>query len=114
MQSDVIAQAAVINQPPLIFNGFAPGRASLPCRMESDSISLEVIKKAEKEDCLIIRLAETKGETSQAVLHFDIPVKKLITTNLIEWTETDCIDISGNQTSITLKPFEIKTFKLQA
>ena len=112
VNSDVIAQAAMLNQEPLRFTGFDHRQTALPCRIESENVSLEVIKKAEKENCLIIRLVETKGENSPAVLHFNIPVKQLVTTNFIEWGESAVMEVVDHQAQLKLKPFEIKTFKL--
>lgn len=111
-QSNVISHAAMLNQQPLCFSGFSPGKAALPCRMDSEDISLEVIKKAEKENCLVIRLAENKGKYSSAVLDFNIPVNKLVETNMIEWEEKYVCEVKNNNFNVELKPFEIKTYKV--
>ena len=74
-------------------------------------VSLEVIKKAEKEDCYIIRLVETKGKTSTDTLKFNSPVE-LSETNLIEWEETPWTTVN-EQLVITLAPFELKTYKMK-
>jgi len=112
IQSNVINNAAILNQEPLRFEGFKNNAAILPCELESDNISLEVIKKSEKEDCLVIRLVETKGQRSSSVLRFNAPFKKIIKTNMIEWTNEDEKTIVDNIFTIELKPFEIKTYKL--
>jgi len=112
LDSNVINNAAILNQPPLRFEGFKNNDASLPCKLEADNISLEVIKKAEKEDCLVIRLVETKGQRSKASLCFKSPAKKLIKTNMIEWTNEGEEAIVDNSFTIELKPFEIRTYKL--
>ena len=112
IESNVINNAAVLNQPPLRFDGFKSSGAELPCELESDNVSIEVIKKAEKEDCLVIRLIETKGQRSQASLRFRSPVKKLVKTNMLEWTNEGEEAIVDNNFSIDLKPFEIRTYKL--
>ncbi|MCF6176952.1 MAG: glycosyl hydrolase-related protein [Victivallaceae bacterium] len=112
LQSNVINNAAILNQPPLRFERFKTNKTSLPCEMKADNISLEVIKKAEKETCLIVRLVETKGQRSSAALRFNAPVKKLIRTNLIEWTDEGEETVINNTLSVELKPFEIRTYKL--
>jgi alpha-mannosidase len=112
LQSNVINNAAILNQPLLRFEGFRADNAALPCTLEADDVSLEVIKKAEKEDCLIIRLVETKGQRSQASLRFNIPVRKLLKTNLIEWTEEGGESINGNILELEFRPFELKTYKV--
>ncbi len=112
IESNVINNAAILNQPPLRFNGFSNNNAGLPCELESDNVSLETIKKAEKEDCLIIRVVETKGQRSKASLCFKSPVKKVVRTNMIEWINEGKEAIVDNSLSIELKPFEIRTYKL--
>ena len=112
IESNVINNAAILNQPPLRFDGFRSNAAVMPCELESDNISLETIKKAEKEDCLVIRVVETKGQRSKASLRFKSPVKKLVRTNMIEWTDEGEELIVENSLSIELKPFEIRTYKL--
>lgn len=112
IESNVINNAAILNQPPLRFDGFGNKDAGLPCEMESDNVSLETIKKAEKEDCLVIRVVETKGQRSKATICFRSPVKKLIKTNMIEWTDEGEEAIVNGSLSIELKPFEIRTYKL--
>ena len=112
IQSNVINNAAILNQPPLRFDGFRDNGICLPCELESDNISLETIKKAEKENCLVIRLVETKGQRSKATLRFKVPVKKVVKTNLIEWTEAGEENIVDNTLTIELKPFELKTCKV--
>ena len=86
--------------------------ALAPCRMDSEDISLEVIKKAEKENCLVIRLVENKGRYSSAVLKFNTPVNKLVETNMIEWEEKYVCEVKDRHFRVELKPFEIKTYKL--
>ena len=112
IESNVINNAAVLNQPPLRFDGFKNSSASLPCELESDNVSLEVIKKAEKEDCLVIRVVETKGQRSNASICFKSPVKKLTETNMLEWTSGSEENLVDNSLSIEMNPFEIRTYKL--
>ena len=112
INSNVINNAAIVNQKPLRFEGFASQTAALPCELESDCISLEVVKKAEKEDCLIIRLAEIKGRHSNAQLTFNCDVKNIVRTNLIEWTEEVQEETLDNILNIELRPFELRTYKV--
>lgn len=112
IESNVINNAAILNQPPLCFEGFKNNNAVMPCELEADNVSLEVVKKSEKEDCLVIRVVETKGQRSSASLRFKAPVKKLVKTNMIEWTDEGEEVIVDNSLSIELKPFEIRNYKL--
>ena len=80
--------------------------------MDGDEISLEVIKKAEKEDCLVIRLVETSGMNSKGLLKFNSYPVTLFETNLIEWEDYSENTINSD-TQIELNPFEIRTYKLK-
>ncbi len=68
MHSDVLAEAAQLNQGVAQFTGFRNKGASLPCQVEGDGISLEVLKKAEKEQALIIRVVEILGRHTKGRL----------------------------------------------
>lgn len=109
--SDVISQAAQLNQGIMIFPEAENINASIPCRVEGIGISLETIKKAEKSDCLIIRLVETKGANSKGLLKFNQYPVRISETNLIEWEENK-ENIISDDYEIRLKPFEIRTYKL--
>jgi len=112
VNSTVMAEAAMLNQPPVCFPGRATGKVSVPCRVsKSAGVSLEVLKRGEKEDCRIIRLVETRGCTSSATLELTA-VTALIETNLLEWTEGERLNVVDGAVQITLRPFEIRTYKL--
>jgi alpha-mannosidase len=112
VHSDVIAQAALLNQPPLCFDGVESKDCELPCRLDGDGISLETLKKAERDDCLVLRLVETHGNISSGQLEFAGEFKSLQETDLMEWHRGKSIKIAGPVT-VTLKPFEIRTFILK-
>lgn len=107
--SPVYQKGAVLNMPPLTGLG-APLRAlELPCRFDSRDISLEVVKMAEKEDDLILRLVELRGRNSTGVL--ELKGGSLQETDMMEW-ETLGERIEGKKAELAFKPFEIRTFRL--
>ncbi len=110
-ESNVIAEAVALNSIPLLFNNCKHGPVELPCRLSSSGISLEVLKKAEKEDCLVIRLVETQGKTSSGILYFGADIKRVAETDMLEWENLSSVEVSGSM-GIELKPFEIRTCKL--
>lgn len=78
--------------------------------LDGEGIQLDLIKKAEDEDCLIVRLHECYGGRHAAALHSEFPVKRIVPCNLLEH---DCGNpVDGDKVEFTIKPFEIKTFKL--
>ncbi len=111
IHSNVIAQAAHLNGGITTFNGYDAGEFVVPWKLEGDGLSLEVMKKAEKEDCLILRIVETKGRLSTGQLIVGNPDAFLVDTNLMEWEDGDKLSCA-NPIELMLNPFEIKTFKL--
>lgn len=111
-ESDVREQAAVLNMPPLVIRDRVPLEKTLPFSVTGNGISIEVIKKAEKEDCLVFRLVETKGETSKATLRTHWGPVRLVETLLTEWNDGPSF-ILKDMRMIEMRPFEIRTYKVQ-
>ncbi|MEA2011560.1 MAG: glycoside hydrolase family 38 C-terminal domain-containing protein, partial [Verrucomicrobiota bacterium] len=111
INSDVIPEAEMLNRKPMIFDGFKIDKIELPCKLVSDNITLEVMKRAEKDNCHVIRLVERHGKKAIAEIRLKNKKIKLIETDLLEWKEIASFE--GNIISIPFKPFEIRTFKIQ-
>ncbi len=111
VESSVMAEAASLNVPLICFEGHC-GDVQPPCRIEAQGVSLEVIKKAEKESAWIIRLVETRGHRSACRLIPARPGMVAVETNLMEWTEGSPQDLDSVGLEMMLTPFEIRTFKL--
>jgi len=110
IESDVMAEAACLNQGVLSFAGKAIGKAVVPVSFDSEGISMEVLKKAEKSETRVIRLVETKGRRSKGTLKFSTSAK-YEEVDMMEWNvigETG----SGASLDVTLKPFEIRTYRI--
>lgn len=110
LDSDVIAKAVLLNRPPVIFDGYHSNFGKLPWRLEGDGLSLETVKPAEKENCLILRIVETLGKHSSGFLHLP-EGSKLAETDLMEWQQNRPEQVSS-PVEMKLKPFEIRTCKL--
>jgi len=111
VESNVLAEANMLNHPPVCAVGRSNAAFCVPCTVSGKGVSLEVLKKAEKEEHLVIRLVETDGRQSTAVLELADRSAQLIPTNFIEWEDGAAVDCTEPVT-ITLKPFEILTFKI--
>ncbi|MBM4152436.1 MAG: alpha-mannosidase, partial [Kiritimatiellaceae bacterium] len=113
IDSTVMAEAAQINMTPVCFDGYRDeGKGVLPVRMEGSGVSLEVVKKAEKEECLILRFVETRGCRSVCTLSPVMHGVVLVETNLMEWTDCEPVAVEI-PVQLVFKPFEIKTFKVR-
>jgi len=111
ISSNVINESKFLNQPPLVFENKKCQQMEIPCFIEGDGVSIEVIKKAEKEECIVVRLVEAFGSQSKIQLKLCSAISKVVETNLIEWEELSSTENSGSL-ELSFKPFEIRTFKL--
>ena len=59
---------------------------NIPMQLSGEGLELSVLKKAEKEDCWIVRIVETHGRNSRGTLHFKGSINEC---NLIEWENLD-------------------------
>ena len=112
VNSDVMNNAAVLNQPPLSFPGYDATGLAMPCAVDSADIVMEACKKAEKENCLIIRLVETKGWRSKGKVILNRNAARVVKTNIIEWENGEDFTLENDSFDINLQPFEIATLKV--
>ncbi len=108
--SDVQSQAWILNRRPLRIDGYRADDALDPVRIESEGVVLETFKKAEKEACHVIRLVENAGRHSKATLYLK-GKNQLQSTDLMEWQDGETVTVDGS-IEISLKPFEIRTYKI--
>ncbi len=109
--ADVMARAAMLNREPLLFEGKTTSKQDFPWKLESEGISLEVVKKAEDEDVWILRLVETRGRKSTGKLTIALDKCSIVEADLME------NNISGelkNPLPLELTAFEIRTYKIKA
>lgn len=110
--SDVRAHAAALNQGVEIFDGFAATDVALPVTISGAGMTLAVIKRAEKEDCLVVRVVETRGVAAHGELVCANPKAKIVPTDLMEWRDENKGSAKGRM-ALDLQPFEIRTYKIR-
>lgn len=74
-------------------------------------VALSLIKKADNDDHIIIRLTEMKGRDTNVRITLPKEVKKVIKTNLIE-DEIESVNTSGKTITLPMDKKSIETFKL--
>ena len=112
-ESEVMREAACLNRMPFVADNFETGTAAMPCRLASDGITLEVMKRAEKDDSLILRLVEIRGRHSVGTLTFQSVPEKVCETDLTERHDGKTLSCLGNALELKLKPFEIMTLRAE-
>ncbi|MPM80773.1 hypothetical protein SDC9_127823 [bioreactor metagenome] len=101
-----------MNRAPLMFADRA-AKVPAPFAVSGGSVSLEVVKKAEKSDDLVVRLVEITGSAAKCELRTALSGVKLVETNLIEWEELGTSEFRDGAAELSFKPFEIRTFKIR-
>ena len=111
IESSVIREAAQLNRDIVIFEG--AGKVNVPFKItETSNVSVAALKKAEKSDDLIIRLAETNGKNGNIKLLFAEDVS-IFECDMIEWNDFSEICVNANTAELTVTPFEIKTLRIK-
>ncbi|MBN2354998.1 alpha-mannosidase [candidate division KSB1 bacterium] len=108
--SDVYAEAAQLNQPPLIYPDMA-GEVTYPVRLLDDHVVLSALKKAEDEKAWIIRLYEPRGRRVKTRLRIMTPDVQLFETDLLEKGERT-LRTKHRRLELSFNAFEIKTIKM--
>ena len=111
LQSDVIEKAHQLNQAPILFPGKSQSELKPPVIVQGAGIGLEVLKRAEKEKCWVVRMVERRGRTSKAMVELTDSRCHLQETDLMEWNDAEKL-LSG-PIELDFKPFQIRTFKIK-
>ena len=80
--------------------------------VDKDNVIIEAVKKAEDSNHLIIRLYECHNRRTQATVSLFKEIRQAWECDLLE-NNIDQVDISGRSFSFEIKPYEIRTFKLE-
>ena len=102
-------EAYRLNQPPVAFAGWS-GAPAMPVTVAGEGVDLAVLKRAEKEDRLVLRLVETRGQHSAATVRL-AKAGRLIPCDLLEWHDGEAAPAAVEH-RVELAPFEIRTYKL--
>ena len=92
-------------------NGNLPRNYSF-LKLSPTNLLLSTIKKAEKENQLILRFFESKGETTEAEIELFREIKKCSITDLLERKIYE-LKPEGRKIKLKVKPFEIITLKIE-
>lgn len=91
--------------------GKLPNELSL-AKVNKENIIIEVIKKAEDTNDLIVRMYEFHNKKTNASLTFLNDIESAVECNLLE-RDLESVNVDGNSINFTINPFEIKTFKVK-
>lgn len=110
LEGGTIEDANRFNQPASLFKNRECGEEYQLVWADSPAVQIDAVKKAEKEECLVVRMHECRGSRVCFTLHTHFPVKKAVRCNLLEEDEKE--NPVSEEMKIQLKPFEIGSVKL--
>ncbi len=116
-EAGVLAEAYNLNNPLLAVRGEEDSSNETKAlysfvRSKSPGATVEVVKKAEDSDNLIVRLYESYGQSENSSLELAFTPKRVVEVNLLE-EEIQEATVDGQEIQFSLKPFEIKTFLIE-
>lgn len=82
-------------------------------KMDKENVIAEVVKMGEYDDEIVIRVHECYNRRSNVNIKFFKDIKQVIECDLEEIKEYNNIETSNGEFQFEIKPYEIKTFKLQ-
>ncbi len=111
----VIAEARSLNAPLHLVEaerqpGTRPARESF-FEVDRPAVLIDTIKKAEREDAIIVRLYEAHQTRGPVTFKTSLPVRSISTADLMERT-LQTLPCKDNSVTFDIAPFEIVTLKL--
>lgn len=116
-QGGVVQAAYFLNQPLTAsllekqVGGSLPGQVSF-ASVNADNVVMEVVKKSEYTDELVLRVHECYNKRTQASISTYLPISSVCECDLEEREVLEELEANGNSFTFEIKPFEIKTFKI--
>ena len=79
---------------------------------DAENVVIEVVKKAEDLDAIIVRMYECFNRRTKATLTFGEELDSVMECNMLEEDEQE-LGCDGKQVTFTMMPYEIKTLKVK-
>jgi len=74
---------------------------------------VSIMKKAEDNDDIILRIYETDGVETRAKINLNLSCGSYVETDLLEQPVGEEKPLIGRTIQVTLKPYEIKTLRIK-
>lgn len=110
--AQTVKKAYFVNQPVWVQEGGEAGGSFSLASVDRPNVVIETIKEAEDGDGVIVRLYESENARTKVALTFGSLVDTAEECNLMEEKEADA-EVEGNRISFTIRPYEIKTFRIR-
>lgn len=108
-----VQEAYKLNQPAYATKGELKNTGKSFISTDKDNIIIETVKPAENGDGIIVRLYDCENSLTKATLNFaEGMLESVEECNLMEEKEVD-IEACGNSFTVSVKPYEIKTYRVR-
>lgn len=108
-----VQEAYKLNQPAYATKGELKNTDKSFISTDKDNIIIETVKPAENGDGIIVRLYDCENSLTKATLTFvEGMLESVEECNLMEEKEVD-IEACGNSFTVSVKPYEIKTYRVR-
>lgn len=108
-----VQEAYKLNQPAYATKGELKNTGKSFISTDKDNIIIETVKPAENGDGMIVRLYDCENSLTKATLTFaEGMLESVEECNLMEEKEDD-IEACGNSFTVSVKPYEIKTYRVR-
>lgn len=111
-QAKTVQEAMKLNQPALSAEGGCAGDETSFVWIDKQNVIIETVKEAEDGDGVIIRLYESENARTKAHLSFGKPVASVESCDCVEKTK-EKVFVAGDGFDITIKPYEIQTYRVR-
>lgn len=106
-----VQEAYKLNQPAYAIKGGIPGNKNSLISIDKKNIIIETIKEVEDGKGIIVRMYECENALTKAHVSLGLKASSITECNLIEEGDTP-VAPNGDGFNIEIKPYEIKTFKI--
>ncbi|MFW5667630.1 MAG: alpha-mannosidase [Acetivibrio ethanolgignens] len=112
-QAKTVEEAYKLNYPAYAHQGGKGYERMSAVSVDKTNVMIETVKLAEDENGIILRLYEFENSLTRAHIRLNFGgIGEIMECNLIE-EELERIPVEGDGFSVTLKPYEIKTYRIR-
>ena len=109
-EAGVIAQAEAFNLPIDLRTGSSASGTIVS--VDRPNVSVEAVKRADREDAIVVRLCEVWGARGPVRVTIGAPVTSAVRTDLLE-RDIEELAVDDRTIEIALRPFELVTLKMR-
>ena len=111
LDGGTIEEGTALNLPLIWAEGGSVAAGRQLFALSSNQICIDAVKKAEDEDCLVLRVHECHGGRAPVTITSDFGIQAFALCNILE--EEQEAWQTGDRIQTVLKPFEIRNYKVK-